>query len=116
MCRPISAVHESVTADRVLRHMRERRSHQAIVVDEFGGTSGVITLQNVLAEFLGEVGDEFKADDPKAEEIVRRAYHSVLGREPDAGARGYVNRVLRDKWTQQDVERELRRSAEYRQR
>ena len=70
LSRPISAVHESVTADRVLRHMRERRSHQALVVDEFGGTSGVITLQNVLAEFLGEVGDEFKAADPKAEEIV----------------------------------------------
>jgi len=70
LSRPISAVHESVTADRVLRHMRERRSHQALVVDEFGGTSGVITLQNVLAEFLGEVGDEFKAADPSAEEIV----------------------------------------------
>jgi peptidase inhibitor family I36 len=53
---------------------------------------------------------------PKAEEIVRRAYLSVLRREPDAGSRGYVDRVLRDKWTQQDVERELRRSPEYRQR
>jgi hypothetical protein len=52
----------------------------------------------------------------KAEEIVRRAYLSVLKREPDAGSRGYVDRVLRDKWTQQDVERELRRSSEYRQR
>ena len=70
LSRPISAVHESVTADRVLRHMRERRSHQALVVDEFGGTSGVITLQNVLAEFLGEVGDEFKEADPVPEEIV----------------------------------------------
>ena len=53
---------------------------------------------------------------PKAEEIVRRAYLSVLKREPDGGSRGYVDRVLRDKWTQQDVERELRRSPEYRQR
>jgi CBS domain containing-hemolysin-like protein len=70
LSRPISAVHESVTADRVIRHMRERRSHQALVVDEFGGTSGVISLQDVLAEFLGEVGDEFKAADPVPEEIV----------------------------------------------
>src|SRR6185295_9554681 len=70
LSRPIGAVHESVTADRVLRHMRERRSHQALVVDEFGGTAGVITLQNVLAEFLGEVGDEFKAAEPVPEEIV----------------------------------------------
>jgi hypothetical protein len=52
----------------------------------------------------------------KAEDIVRRAYLSVLKREPDSGSRGYVDRVLRDKWTQQDVERELRKSAEYRNR
>ena len=70
LSRPISAVHESVTADRVVRHMRERRSHQALVVDEFGGTAGVISLQDVLAEFLGEVGDEFKAAEPAPEEMV----------------------------------------------
>jgi uncharacterized protein HemY len=51
----------------------------------------------------------------KAEDIVRRAYLAVLRREPDAaGSAGYVNSVLRDKWTQQDVERELRRSPEFR--
>jgi hypothetical protein len=50
----------------------------------------------------------------RAEEIVRNAYLSVLQREPDSGSRGYVDKVLRDKWTQQDVERELRRSPEYR--
>ncbi len=52
----------------------------------------------------------------KAEQIVRAAYLSVLRREPDAGSRGYVDRVLRDKWTQGDVERELRKSPEYRAR
>jgi hypothetical protein len=52
----------------------------------------------------------------KAEEIVRRAYLSVLKREPDEGSVGYVNRVLRDDWTQTDVERELRRSPEFRNR
>jgi len=50
----------------------------------------------------------------KAQEIVRRAYLAVLKREPDAGSRGYVDRVLREKWTQSDVERELRKSPEYR--
>jgi hypothetical protein len=52
----------------------------------------------------------------EAEEIVRRAYQAVLGRDPDPGARGYVERVMRDRWTQRDVERELRRSPEYRNR
>jgi hypothetical protein len=52
----------------------------------------------------------------QAEEIVRRAYQAVLGRDPDPGASGYIDRVMRDRWTQRDVERELRRSAEYRNR
>jgi len=51
---------------------------------------------------------------PRAQEVVRLAYLAVLGREPDAGSRGYVENVMRQHWTQQDVERELRRSAEYR--
>jgi len=52
----------------------------------------------------------------RAQDIVRRAYLSVLRREPDAGSRGYVERVLHDHWTQSDVERELRKSDEYRRR
>lgn len=67
--RPITSVHESVTADRVLRHLRDRRTHQALVVDEFGGTAGLITLEDVLSELLGGVGDEFKGTDPKAETL-----------------------------------------------
>ena len=50
----------------------------------------------------------------QAEQVVRRAYLSVLGREPDAASQAYVDRVLRDHWTEQDVARELRNSAEYR--
>jgi TorA maturation chaperone TorD len=52
----------------------------------------------------------------QAEEMVRKAYEAVLGREPDAASSGYVNRVLREHWTQEDVERELRKSDEYRNR
>jgi CBS domain containing-hemolysin-like protein len=68
--RPIASVHESVTADRILRVLRDRRSHQALVVDEFGGTAGLLTLENVLAELLGNVGDEFKAGAPAAETLA----------------------------------------------
>ena len=57
LLRPIATVHESVTVDRVLRELRERRSHQALVVDEFGGTAGLLTLEDVLSELLGEVGE-----------------------------------------------------------
>jgi putative hemolysin len=69
LMRPITSVHESVTADRVLHQLRERRSHQALVVDEFGGTSGILTLEDVLSELLGDVGDEFKAGEPVPETL-----------------------------------------------
>jgi len=53
----------------------------------------------------------------KAEEIVRRAYLNVLKREPDAaGSQGFIVRVIRDNWSQQDVERELQKSDEFRNR
>jgi hypothetical protein len=51
----------------------------------------------------------------RASDIVRRAYQSVLHREPDPAAQGYVDRVMRDGWSQADVERELRKSPEARQ-
>ena len=69
LIRPITSVHESITADRILRQLRERRSHQALVVDEFGGTAGLLTLEDVLAELVGDVGDEFKPADPVAENL-----------------------------------------------
>lgn len=52
----------------------------------------------------------------QAEEIVRRAYRSVLEREPDPGSRGYVDKVLRQQWTEEDVARDLRKSDEYRKK
>jgi hypothetical protein len=49
-----------------------------------------------------------------AEELVARAYRAVLGREPDPASRVYVDKVLRERWNEADVSRELRNSPEYR--
>ena len=69
LMRPVLIVHESVTADRLLNLMRERRSHQAIVADEFGGVAGLVTLDDVLTEVMGEVADEFRVDEPRPEKL-----------------------------------------------
>jgi CBS domain containing-hemolysin-like protein len=69
LIRTVPTIHESVTADRILHELRERRSHQTLVVDEFGGTSGLLTLEDVLSELLGHVGDEFKTAHPAAEPL-----------------------------------------------
>lgn len=67
--RPVVIVPENITADRLLTTLREQRSHQAIVMDEYGGVDGLVTLEDVLTELLGEVGDEFKADQPEPETL-----------------------------------------------
>jgi putative hemolysin len=69
LMRPILMVHESVTADRLLTLMRERRSHLAIVMDEFGGVAGLVTLEDVLTEVMGEIADEFRVDEPGPERL-----------------------------------------------
>ncbi|MCO4775232.1 gliding motility-associated protein GldE [Schleiferiaceae bacterium] len=56
-------VPESKKIDDLLKEFQQRRIHLAIVVDEFGGTSGVISLEDVIEEIVGEISDEFDDDD-----------------------------------------------------
>jgi hypothetical protein len=88
------------------------RHYRSLVIDD-GWTEAQV--REAIRE-SSEYRERSTMTQAKAEEIVRRAYLSVLNREPDAGSRGYVQNVLRKGWTQQDVERELRRSPEYRGR
>lgn len=67
LVRPILSVPENVTAEALLARMREGRSHQALVLDEFGGVSGLVTLDDVLTEVMGGIADEFKGEDPGPE-------------------------------------------------
>lgn len=60
LLRPIVRVRDSMPADRLLAHLRDRRSNQALIVDENGRVAGLITLEDVLGELLGGVADEFK--------------------------------------------------------
>ena len=59
LLRPIPAVPESRDLEQLLRDMRGSRAHAVLVVDEFGGTAGVISLEDVLEELVGEIEDEF---------------------------------------------------------
>ncbi len=67
--RPVLSVPEHVTADSLLNLLRQKRTRQAVVVDEFGGTEGLVTLEDVLTELLGDVADEFKTDQPRPENL-----------------------------------------------
>lgn len=65
---PTYFVPETMTVWNVLEGMQKRRLHMAIVVDEYGGTSGIITLEDIIEEITGEIYDEEDDDDYKMEE------------------------------------------------
>jgi putative hemolysin len=67
--RPVVTVPDTLPADRLLAAMREQAAKQAIVVDEFGGVAGLVTIEDVLAEVLGDFSDEFKRVHPEPERL-----------------------------------------------
>jgi CBS domain containing-hemolysin-like protein len=68
LARPIARVAESTRLDEVLREMRRDRRHLALVLDEHGTVVGLITLEDILEELVGEIEDEF---DPRTRELIR---------------------------------------------
>jgi CBS domain containing-hemolysin-like protein len=62
-------VPESKPADDLLREMQARREHLAIVIDEYGGTAGLVTIEDVLEEIVGEITDEYDNEKPPIERL-----------------------------------------------
>jgi CBS domain containing-hemolysin-like protein len=82
LVRPADIVPEVKTLDRQLRDFQRGPGHLAIVVDEFGGTAGIVTLEDVLEEIVGEIGDEYdEAMGPAVVETARGVFQ-VDGRAP----------------------------------
>jgi len=82
LVRPIEIVPEVKTLDRQLRDFQRGPSHLAVVVDEFGGTAGIVTLEDVLEEIVGEIGDEYDEAQGPAIVIVSPGVFDVDGRAP----------------------------------
>jgi CBS domain containing-hemolysin-like protein len=72
--RPAAFIPESKDVSSLLREMQEKKFHMAIVVDEYGGTAGLVTLEDLLEELVGEIVDEFDQENPTVE---READHAI---------------------------------------
>ena len=66
--RPVSVIPESKRLNALLKEFRDSHSHMAIVVDEYGGVSGLLTIEDVLEEIVGEIDDEH---DPEEVEFIQ---------------------------------------------
>ena len=69
LLRPCTAIPESKRLNVLLREFRETRNHLAIVVDEYGGVSGMVTIEDVLEQIVGEIEDEFDFDE---EDLIKK--------------------------------------------
>ena len=67
--RPALFIPESKTLEELLKELQQRRVHMAIVVDEYGGVSGLVTIEDLLEEIVGEIQDEFDVGDPEVERV-----------------------------------------------
>jgi len=65
LLRPTVVVPESKRLNVLLREFRQNRNHMAIVIDEYGGVAGLVTIEDVLEEIVGEIEDETDVDEGK---------------------------------------------------
>ena len=70
LVRPIDFFPETYTADRLLKHFIQKHQGVAVVVDEFGGTAGIVTMEDVIEEIFGEIEDEYDEEE-ETEEVVK---------------------------------------------
>jgi len=67
--RPVYYVPETKKVDELLRELQKGRMHMAIVVDEYGGTAGLVTIEDLLEEIVGEIQDEYDVEPPMIERV-----------------------------------------------
>jgi len=79
--RPAYFVPENKKVNELLKEMKKRKIHLSIVVDEYGGTAGLVTLEDILEEIVGEIEDEYDLEETTVEKIDTTHY-SVKGSVP----------------------------------
>ena len=70
LLRPAHIVPESKRVDDLLKELRKTKVHMAIVADEYGGTAGLVTIEDILEEIVGEIQDEYDTEEPLFERVA----------------------------------------------
>jgi CBS domain containing-hemolysin-like protein len=67
--RPATYVPDTKPVDELLAEMQAARTHVAVVIDEYGGTAGLVTIEDILEEIVGEIADEYDVEEPLVEQV-----------------------------------------------
>ncbi|MBB4156235.1 hemolysin family protein [Streptomyces cinereoruber] len=100
--RPAAFVPDTKNAGDLLREMQRERNHVAVVVDEYGGTAGIVTIEDILEEIVGEITDEYDRELPPVQELGDDRYRVTA--RLDIGDLGELYGLGADEYDDEDVE------------
>jgi CBS domain containing-hemolysin-like protein len=100
--RPAAFVPDTKNAGDLLREMQRDRTHVAVVIDEYGGTAGIVTIEDILEEIVGEITDEYDRELPPVQELENGCYRVTA--RLDIGDLGDLFGL--DEYDDEDVEME----------
>ncbi|MFF0474440.1 hemolysin family protein [Streptomyces sp. NPDC004284] len=95
-------VPDTKNAGDLLREMQQQRNHVAVVIDEYGGTAGIVTIEDILEEIVGEITDEYDRELPPVEELGDDRYRVTA--RLDIGDLGELYGFGPDEYDDEDVE------------
>jgi len=78
--KPVIQVIESYSINKLLRRMQKERIHMAILLDEYGGTAGLVTVEDILEEIVGEIRDEFDSDEVLDRQKIGESHYIFNGK------------------------------------
>jgi CBS domain containing-hemolysin-like protein len=100
--RPAVFVPDTKNAGDLLREMQQKRNHVAVVIDEYGGTAGIVTIEDILEEIVGEITDEYDRELPPVEELGDGRFRVTA--RLDIGDLGELYGLGADELDDEDVE------------
>ena len=89
--RPIIAVPEGLSVAKLISVFQEKHTKIAVVVDEFGGTAGIVTMSDIMDEIVGESDDEYRHDFEEEVKVLKEGVYRIEG-----GAKTYLLELDRE--------------------
>jgi len=97
LLKPVLQVSETTPVNNLLKKMQQKRMHIAILIDEYGGTSGMVTIEDILEEIVGDIKDEFDADE--ADDVMQIDERTLI-----VDGKVTINRI--NEWFNVEIEHE----------